>query len=363
MKVLFAGRYNESENLSGPEKVAKRIFQQFTSEENSVFAEYFFDGRKYSLFKKLFGSEEVLKINDSEVCRFGIFKMLISLFKLKPEVIHIINYERFAVVCFLYKIFSNVRIIYNVHGIISFENKNLNDAGKLYELKDKICETIYLKYSDKLIFLSERSLALCNNYTTINNDKVEFIPNGIDEAFHDCGENKLINFNEPLSIVFAGDESRKEKGFEFFIRSLSETEIKLNVYLIGRYNHPFSLKNDNFNFYVIDRMDTKKFALFLKNKDVFISASSYEQFSITATEAMAAGLIPIVTAETGMSSYIKNSINGFIINYGDSVKLNDCLVKINSERNLLLNVSGNARKIFSELSWDIVFKRYRTIYE
>ena len=57
MKVIFIGTYNESEILSGPEKVCKRVFEEYSKIDDTIFIQYFQDGRKYSYFKKLFGYE------------------------------------------------------------------------------------------------------------------------------------------------------------------------------------------------------------------------------------------------------------------------------------------------------------------
>lgn len=363
MKVLFAGKYNESETLNGPEKVAKRIFYQYSKNESSVFAEYFFDGRKHSFFKKLFGFEKVTKVNDSEVLRFGMLSLLSFLFKSKPEIIHIITYERFAVVCFIYKLFSKVRILYNVHGVISIENTEMNQTSLLYVVKDKIIEKIFMKYSDKLIFLSERSVELYKKILDFDSAKIEFIPNGIDEVFFKTGNKRKVNFENTLNLVFAGDEVRKEKGLEFLLNAVSRLNFDLNLFLIGNYSRTFENYSSKIIIKVTELMDTNDFSRFLEDKDIFVSASSYEQFSITAVETMAAGLAPIVTLETGMSSYIKNLENGITLNFGDEDLLTKSIERLNSDRNLLSILSENAKSIYGKLSWEKVFERYKTLYK
>lgn len=362
MKVLFAGKYNDLEILNGPEKVAKRIFYECSLKSNSVFAEYFFDGSKHSFLKKLFGFEEVLKVNDSEVLRFGLFKFLTYLFKTRPDTIHIITYERFAAICYIYKIFSKVKIIYNIHGVISYENTELNKTPFLYTLKDKLCEYIFMKYSDKLIFLSERSAEMYKNILDIDPNKIEFIPNGVDEVFFTKGKSKNINLKDTLNIIFSGDEIRKEKGFDYLINSFSKINFKLNLYLIGKFSRTFKECNSNVKVQIKERMETNEFAKFLDDKDIYISASSYEQFSITAIETMAAGLVPIVTAETGMSAYIDNDSNGFIVNYGNTEMIVKVLEKLNSDRQKLKGISEKAKNIYNRLSWEKTFERYITLY-
>ncbi len=363
MKVLFAGRYNDTEILSGPDKVAKRIFREYSLRDKTIFAEYFFDGNRFSYLKKLFGSETVTTVNNSEVKRFGVVSLFFFLFKYKPTVIHVITYERFALVCYLYKFFSNVKVVYNVHGIVSYENDVLKNSGLIYSVKDRICEKIFLKYSDKLIFLSENSMKHAGGICRIDRNKISLIPNGTDEIFYNTGLDKVCNKSSPLKIVFAGDESRKEKGFDFLIDSLKLIEFQTELFLIGSFSKFKDVNNVNIKFNITDKMETDKFAGFLRDKDVFISASSYEQFSITAAEAMAAGLVPVVTEETGMSSYIKNHINGFIFGYGDKEAFIEILNLLNSDRSLMQTVSLRSSEIFKELSWKNIFLKYINLYE
>ena len=50
MKIVYLGRYNESEILTGPEKVAKRIFHNIIEMiPYSVFNEYYFDNTTFEL--------------------------------------------------------------------------------------------------------------------------------------------------------------------------------------------------------------------------------------------------------------------------------------------------------------------------
>ena len=120
--VVFIGRYIKGEILSGPEKTAKRIFDEHTKQNKSCFIQYFFDGRKYGFVKKLFGKEKETEANNSGVFTLGLISAFTALFRLKPKIIHIITFERFAVIAFLYRFFRKTKIIYNSHGIVAYEN-------------------------------------------------------------------------------------------------------------------------------------------------------------------------------------------------------------------------------------------------
>lgn len=357
MKIIFLGRYNPSEALTGPEKVAKRIFTEYTKAHRAAFIEYFFDGRKYGIVKKLLGNEVLSENNDSQVFRMGLFSMLTYLVKTKPDVIHIITYERFGLAAFLYKVFSKVKIVYNIHGIIIHENTKYKNVSLLYFLKDKLCERIYLRNSDRLIFLSQESVDIASKYYRIDLNKVTVLSNGVDEIFHSKGKDKHYTIETTLKLLFNGSIERKEKGFTFLNETLKNSDVPFELYLSGN-----SKKSGEENYLCIPFTDTKTFAELLSGMDVFISASEYEPFSITATEAMAAGVVPVVSKETGMSRYIQNNVNGFVFNFGDMNELNNILKQIYSDGAAIQMFSERSKEIYNLLNWETICTQYKDLY-
>jgi glycosyltransferase involved in cell wall biosynthesis len=109
-------------------------------------------------------------------------------------------------------------------------------------------------------------------------------------------------------------------------------------------------------------MSSTELAEFYRDKDIFLSLNKYDTFSISTIEAMGAGLVPVITDETGMSRYICYGENGFTVKYGDSDKLTKIIEYLNSDRILLSEISHNAAKIFDMLSWQQVFETYNNIY-
>ena len=79
-KVVFIGRFNKSEILSGPEKFAKRIAQKHSQINETQFIEYFFDGNIYGIKDKLFG-KETDKYGNIEIIKLGILRLFFELFK------------------------------------------------------------------------------------------------------------------------------------------------------------------------------------------------------------------------------------------------------------------------------------------
>jgi len=357
LKVFYVGRYNTGETLTGPEKAAKRVFNNYCKDDEAVFIEYFFDGRKYGIMKKLFGRETV---NDNRRClvlRLGLLPMLLYLFKHKPSTIHIITFERFAVMSFIYKVFGNVKIVCGFQGNVHFENITYKNVGAIYKLKDYLCEKIMLKFSDRIFFLSEHSADISCRFHKFDRTKIEIIPNGIDEVFNTFGKLKAFTTDEVLKIVFIGNVDRREKGFDFLKRVLERISFSYKLYLLSN-----DKKFDNSGFITFPQMDTYTLAQFLSDKDVYISASEYEPFSIAAAETMAEGLIPVVTDMTGMSRYVTDGTDGYIFESGDEEKLTAILNKLSQSRNLLPEISKRSILIYEKLCWKNIVSQYRKYY-
>ena len=86
------------------------------------------------------------------------------------------------------------------------------------------------------------------------------------------------NENSPLKIVFVGDYFRKEKGFDFLIDSLKDVQFPVKLYVISKYTNKYdSFSNKNLKIEFIDKLEQKKYAEFLGDKDIIISSSLLPQ--------------------------------------------------------------------------------------
>ncbi len=356
MKTVYLGRYNEIEPLTGPEKVACRIFSEHSRDNESEFITYFFDGRKYGVWKKLFGIEVLTVKGKGRVIRAGILTAMFRLISMRPDNIHIINFERFAAVGFIYKFLFGAKVIYTVHGIAAYENERYKTVTESYRKRDKKTESAFFKYSDKIVFLSEQSMEIAEEIYSIDRSKCIILPNGIDKEFHNSNE---LDVSTPqLSVVFSGNISRPEKGFaELHKLFLSETlPVRLYAVNSGRNGEEGVIT-------YMDSMRKDELTDFLSGKHIFISSSLYEPFSLSAVEAMASGLVVIASNKTGMIRYIKNGVNGFIYEVTEPEQISDLIKKLNDDRELLRSVSSAARKIYDELSWDKVYEQYKALYK
>lgn len=358
MRIVLLGKYNTSDYLSGPEKVAKNVFKKLQKENSEIsFVEYFFDGTKYSLFHKLFGNE-IVRDGELIIYRKGLVSLFFYLIFTQPDIIHCITFERFQFVAVIYRYFSSVKLVYNVHGIVAYENQ-LHELKRnaFYNWKDRIFEKFIYRKADTLIFLSKRTIKKAKEYYMLDESKVVLFPNGVGESV--IYQNKLNGKNDDeLKIVFVGDITRPEKGIEFLFDILEKVNCFLKLFVIGNYNSKSAVKNKNVTVEYVLRMKSDDFLIFLCDKNIFISTSFYESFPIAALEAMAFGLVPILTAETGLTEYITHGENGFVHNYDDTEQFVKTIEQLDNDRELLMRVSKASQELALQLSWAKIIEQY-----
>jgi len=353
LKVLLIGRYNDTKSLTGPERFAKGMLNNLSEKTNVHFADYFYNGKEYSIFQKLFG----YSIINKNITRLGLFRLFFFILKFKPDVIHILNYERNAVIaCFASKFFKT-KLIYTSHGLIRYEDRLYNNPSFSLKLKNKFSEKYILKSSDCIVFVSEFLEQLTLKEYKFLNKKFYIIPPGVDKNFY--GREVSISHSDILEIVTFEYHPSRLKGISTLISVLNEND----------FNDFLSVLSDSKNIIVLNhksiilgKNDYSSYREFLKNKDVIVCLSEYDTFSLFTAEAMCSGLIPIVSEHTGIRDYITNVENGFIINNFDKSELKSVLQKISTDKTLKNKMSSYAMNIYSELNWDSVINRYFKIY-
>jgi glycosyltransferase involved in cell wall biosynthesis len=363
MKIVFLGKYNETEILTGPEKVAKRIFGEVVkTNEDTVFIDYYFKRiRKSNLYLRLFGKDVISQ--SPKIMRLGIKRLFLFLMKFRPDIIHIITTERFTLSIFLYKFLLKGKIVTTLHGIIKYEIKAaITKRSLLSNFKDLLLELVVIKFSDSLVFLSAQQLNLVKSLYKIDNKKVIILPNGGDKIF--LNQNKIFEKNSTFKTVFYNSSYHDIKGFTDFVSILNmvNTEKEIEVHILGAVPQNLIPKK-NIKFITVSPMNSQELAEYLKDKHCYFNTSKFETFSLLTLECMIAGLIVFVTDKAGISSYIKNYYNGFTYNEKNINELVFTLQEVIEGKVDLNVISNNAVKLIDTLNWQKVTNMYLDLYK
>mgnify|MGYP001597044742 CR=1 FL=1 len=102
----------------------------------------------------------------------------------------------------------------------------------------------------------------------------------------------------------------------------------------------------------------------LKHAHILIVPSSYEGFGIVYLEGMAFGLPAIGTTAGAAGEIIEHGKTGYLIEPNDSDALAAHISQLASDRNLLTELSLNARKRYMQQpSWDTIASQIRTFLQ
>jgi glycosyltransferase involved in cell wall biosynthesis len=361
MAIVYLGKYNESEILTGPEKVAKRIFSEASAKKpGCVFVEYFFKrDRKSNIWLRLFGRENVT--SDGSVLRLGIIRLFTFLLMNDPEIIHIITVERIILSIFLYTLLLRGRIIVTVHGIVKHEKAYFKGMETAYSrFKDILLETLIMRNADELVFVSQIELSLAKTYYSIDDTKVRIIPNGIDEAFAASPEKSFEGSS--LNVVAYDRGILDSSGMDDLIDILLQAKgLFISLFIIGR-SEKREITTERLKVFCVNKMDGDHLRSFLKDKHLYINNGAYESFSMMAVECMAAGIVPVVADTVGMSRFIKDGENGFVYRADQPGAMLEIVKRMGSNMHDLRRLSYNARRIYNELKWEKIASEYEESY-
>ncbi|MDH7516025.1 MAG: glycosyltransferase family 4 protein [Bacteroidota bacterium] len=360
MRFVMIGRHSEGEILSGPEKTARRLYREFSRRKGlaGTFLEYGFDGSRFGSKDKLFGYDVRYAAGGGEIHRLGLVNMPSFIRRYRPDVIMVATFERFALVPVWYAVQRRIPLVYIVHAIVREENETLRpDMPAFVRYKDALVESFLFRKASLLCFFSEDSIRHARRVYNFPDHRIGIVDNGIDEVFLRSGA-ALRDENRPFTIFFGGDPARPEKGWDFFRSALSLIDGPLHVEVVAKDGIPMKDIPANVSVRVHRPMPAEALAALFRSADCFVCASTFETFSIMTAEAMASGLPPIVTRTTGITRFIRDGENGFVVDYGDAPALAARIAALKRDPERLRYMSRCAGEIGDRLGWADVADRY-----
>lgn len=171
-----------------------------------------------------------------------------------------------------------------------------------------------------------------------------------------CSEgsrNTYSPLGTPLKIGYAGRISVKQKRADLLLmvgERLRENRMEFCMSIAGAGEYEEELKkqirekglDDYIKF--LGEIAHEQIAQFWEEQDICISCSEWEGHSISHSEAMAAGAVPVVTDTSGARDDVEEGVNGFVVEIGDMDALAERILYLDQHRGLLYKMGNNSKQ-------------------
>ena len=233
----------------------------------------------------------------------------------------------------------------------------------------------YHRYCDHFIFVSERSKEFYNNsFPKLRSANQVVIPSSIDHSIYAPGSSYVLSREEFHVITTC--YINKWKGLELLIdiahamQQEGYIDIKFHIVgpilksqqsyaesLLGKISS-YDLKNLSLHGYRSDIPD------YLQSSSIYLCTSTHESSPLSVWEAMATGL-PIVSSDVGdMTSIVRDSHSGIVINDRNATSYADAILLLKGNDDLRIKYGHNALRTSQEnFSKHSFQEQHRSFYQ
>ena len=155
-----------------------------------------------------------------------------------------------------------------------------------------------------------------------------------------------------LKVLFVGGLTQR-KGIGEVLDSMKSFQNKIELTIIGQLTEQTNLEfiNKVKQHHWIKSLPHSEVLKVMDEHDILLFPSWFEGFGLVISEAMSRGLPVITTPNTGANEFIKNGINGWLINPGETDKIENILDDVMSNRSKLIEMSEAAITTAKERPW------------
>jgi glycosyltransferase involved in cell wall biosynthesis len=218
----------------------------------------------------------------------------------------------------------------------------------------RIIEKKYLQSVDGFIFNSQTTKGVVNSL--IGNSKPDVVAYPPTDRFGNSLSEKEImerSKSKELRILFLGNVMER-KGLHTLLEAVKGLRSKVFLDIVGSLKtepkyvkkmQDFITKNHLSSFvFLHDSLNNEPLKQIIKQSHILIVPSSYEGFGIVYLEGMCFGLPAIGTTAGAASEVIEHEKTGYLIEPNDYATLTKIISNLEKNRNLLIELSLNAKK-------------------
>ncbi len=280
------------------------------------------------------------------------------------DIIH--THQTSTFLLYFFKKRIKAKFVHTIHGSpLAYKKVPIKN---ITTFKDVIYFYLFNKYickrADAIITVSSDAKEEVIKNFKINQDKIYFIPTGVDVSLF-----KEKKTKKNIDILYVGRFATKKNLLNFVkvIYKLKNNIPNIKSYLIGGiktdldYQNIVNLINElnlKENVILIPPVTNHKLVDYYNKTKIFMLLSYEEGLPKVLLEAMACGVIPITANNSGMKDVITNGKNGYLVD----IENHDEIVRIIIE--LLNNNKLKIKKdyIKNNFSWNVVVQKIIQLY-
>lgn len=255
------------------------------------------------------------------------------------------------------------RLVVNPHGLEPFQSFGIKN--KLVAIPFKIIFQHIFRKSKYIISLGGKLSEILSKY--LSKSKIAEIPNAIN--FFENSSAKQFENKSTTKFLFVARFSHN-KGIHVLTEAIKQLNLegfqeKIHFTLAGEgplYNEvkkKFAYPNITYTGFINDNELSELY----KTSDVFLFPTLFEGMPTVVLEAMSYGM-PIIVSDTGATSVLVDSTNGFLISPGSVSQVKKAVVnfiKLNAKEKQVM--SGNSlKRVKDNFVWDKVALKYLELF-
>ena len=301
---------------------------------------------------------------------FVLFQIIHLIFKLKPDILHLISLKPIIIGGLVTFIFPIKLLVFSITGLGSMFIEN----SFFYKIRlfffTFLYRIVFLNSNLKVILQNNDDLKYLASKAKLNKNKVVMIK-GSGVNLNDYKPSKIP---KKFPIILMASRLIKDKGVEEFIKAakyLKKKKFKGEFYLVGDvdFNNPSAVSKNLISLnhkkkilrYFKYRIDISKF---IKKSTIVVLPSYREGFPKILMEAAACGRPIITTNVPGCKDAIINNKTGILVPPKNYKALGDAINKLSQDKKKIEKFASEARKYaIANFSIKDVISKHILIYK
>jgi glycosyltransferase involved in cell wall biosynthesis len=238
-----------------------------------------------------------------------------------------------------------------------------NDVGAFYEpLKH------YHPFVDCAIGVSETIHQKIVRDCGVPGERARYIPYGVQPVALEQLAERGSELDRPLAIGYVGrivQEQKRVMDFVPLVRELARRDVPFQLQIIGDGPERSELERQLKATGAAEHVEItgwlapEQVKAKLRTLDMFLLLSDYEGLPVALLEAMAHGVVPVVTRiESGNAQLVRDGENGFVLPVGDTASFAACLASLAGDREALAAFAHAAWETTQEYSIEKMADNY-----